>query len=157
MLGILNQGADMLSRGKWSDLFSGRLYNTSSPQKTTFTAQFISWCSKMLWPRLVHCSFILFLPGCPAFSGHQMGQGSQILTPPGGPLWRNQTWFPELIQLLSAAPWPIPLRTDLLSHVRGTIWHPWPELWSLHVWPLDGNLYSFPRVWLTLLWKLEPY
>ncbi len=26
------------------------------------------------------------------------------------------------------------------SQVNGTIWHPWPELWALHVWPLDGSL-----------------
>ncbi len=32
------------------------------------------------------------------------------------PLWRNQLWFSELSQLLTAAPWPIPLRRDLLSH-----------------------------------------
>ncbi len=32
-----------------------------------------------------------------------------------------------------AAPRPIPLRWDLLSQVNGTIWHPRPELWALHV------------------------
>ncbi|KAI2662127.1 putative J domain-containing protein C2E1P5.03 [Labeo rohita] len=58
-------------------------------------------------------------------------------------VFRNQTWFRELIQLLSAAPWPIPLRKDLLYRVRGMIWHPQPELWSLHVRPLDGSPYSF--------------
>lgn len=45
----------------------------------------------------------LFLEGarCPGPSpGHQMGQGSLALGPPGGPT--------ELIQLLSAAPSPIP-------------------------------------------------
>ncbi len=54
------------------------------------------------------------------------------------PLWRNQPWS-ELFQLLKAAPWPIPLRRDLLSQANGTIWHPRPELWALHVWPLDGR------------------
>lgn len=61
-------------------------------------------------------------------------------------LKRNQMWFPELIYLLSAAPWQIPLRTDLLSQARGMIYHPQPELWSLHVWHLNGNLYSSPQV-----------
>ncbi len=56
------------------------------------------------------------------------------------PLWRNQPWVPELFQLLTAAPWPIPLIQDLLSQAKGTIWHPRPELWALHVWPLDGSL-----------------
>ncbi len=53
------------------------------------------------------------------------------------PLWRNQHWFSELSQLLTAAPWPIPLRRDLLSQGNRTMWHPRPELWALHLWPLD--------------------
>ncbi len=56
------------------------------------------------------------------------------------PLWRNQPWVSELFQLLKAAPWLIPLRRDLLSQVNCTIWHPWPELWALHVWLLDRSL-----------------
>ncbi len=62
------------------------------------------------------------------------------------PLWRNQHWFAELCRLLTAAPWPIPLKRDLLSQANGTIWHPQPELWALHLWPLDGSLQTFPRV-----------
>ncbi len=58
------------------------------------------------------------------------------------PLWKNQSWVLGLFQLLKAAPWPIPLRRDLLSQSNGTIWHPRPELWALHVWPLDGSLSS---------------
>ncbi|KAI2663140.1 ORF V: Enzymatic polyprotein [Labeo rohita] len=50
------------------------------------------------------------------------------------PLWRTQPWFPELCQLLCAAPWPIPLRRDLLSQANGAIWHPQPNLWALHLW-----------------------
>ncbi len=34
-------------------------------------------------------------------------------------LWRNQHWFAELSRLLTAAPWPIPLRRDLLSQANG--------------------------------------
>ncbi|XP_016333453.1 uncharacterized protein LOC107681650 [Sinocyclocheilus anshuiensis] len=56
------------------------------------------------------------------------------------PLWRNQLWFSEMSQLLTAAPWPIPLRRDLLSQANMTIWHPQPKLWALHLWPLDGSL-----------------
>lgn len=52
--------------------------------------------------------------------------------------WRNQLCFPKMIRLLSAAPWPIRLRKDLISQAKGTIWHPRPELWSL--WPLNGSL-----------------
>ncbi len=58
------------------------------------------------------------------------------------PLWRNQPWALELFQLLKVAQWPIPLRRDLLSQENGTIWHPQPELWALHVWLLDRSLSS---------------
>ncbi len=36
-----------------------------------------------------------------------------------------------------APPWQIPLRKDLLTQRRGTLWHPRPDLWKLHVWSLD--------------------
>ena len=55
------------------------------------------------------------------------------------PYWPTRTWFSELILLATAPPWPIPLRKDLLSQGRGTLWHPRPDLWNLHVWLLDGT------------------
>ncbi len=55
------------------------------------------------------------------------------------PYWPTQTWFPELILLATAPPWRIPLRKNLLSQGLGTIWHPRPDLWNLHVWLLDGT------------------
>ena len=39
------------------------------------------------------------------------------------PYWHNCTWFPELVLLATAPPWPNPLRKDLL-----TLWHPRPDL-----------------------------
>ncbi len=56
-----------------------------------------------------------------------------------GPHWPTRTWFPELISLVTAPPWRISLRKDLLSQGLGTIWHPRPDLWNLHVWLLDGT------------------
>ncbi len=55
------------------------------------------------------------------------------------PFWPTRTWLPELILLATAPPWRIPLRKDLLSQGLGTIWHPRPDLWNLHVWLLDGT------------------
>ncbi len=59
------------------------------------------------------------------------------------PLWRNQPWVSELLKLLEAAPWPIPLRRDLLFQANGPLWHPRPELWALHVWPLNRSLLTY--------------
>ncbi len=56
------------------------------------------------------------------------------------PHWPTRTWFPKLISLATAPPWRIPLRKDLLSEGLGTLWHPHPDLWNLHVWLLDGTL-----------------
>lgn len=53
------------------------------------------------------------------------------------PYWPTRTWFPKLVLLLTAPPWPVPLRRDLLTQRWGTIWHPRPDLWKLHVWSLD--------------------
>ncbi|KAI2667386.1 hypothetical protein H4Q32_003854 [Labeo rohita] len=49
------------------------------------------------------------------------------------PYWPTQTWFANLMLLATAPPWKIPLRKDLLSQGMGTIWHPHPDLWNLHV------------------------
>ncbi len=70
-------------------------------------------------------------------------------------LWRNQHWFSELACLLTAAHWPIPLRWDLLSQANRTIWHPQPDLWALHLWPLDGSLQSSPRMCSILSLRLK--
>ncbi len=55
------------------------------------------------------------------------------------PYWPTRTWFPELMLLVTTPPWQIPLRKDLLTQRRGTLWHPRPDLWKLHVWSLDGT------------------
>ncbi|KAL0161496.1 hypothetical protein M9458_045221, partial [Cirrhinus mrigala] len=64
------------------------------------------------------------------------------------PYWPTRTWFAELMLLATAPSWKIPLRKDLLSQGMGTIWHPCPDLWNLHVWLLDGTRQTslaFPR------------
>ncbi len=55
------------------------------------------------------------------------------------PYWPSRTWFSELMLLMTAPPWPIPLRKDLLSQRRGSLWHSHPDLWKLHVWSLVGT------------------
>ncbi|KAL0187126.1 hypothetical protein M9458_018796, partial [Cirrhinus mrigala] len=44
----------------------------------------------------------------------------------------NRTWFLELLS--SIPPGHIPLRKNLLSQGKGTIWNPRPDLWNYHLW-----------------------
>ncbi len=78
-------------------------------------------------------------PSEPSRTDPVQGQGGRGASPLGAPYWPNRTWFPELMLLATAPPWQIPLRRDLLSQRGGTLWHPRPDLWNLHVWSLDGT------------------
>ncbi len=55
------------------------------------------------------------------------------------PYWPTRTWFPELMLLVTAPPWQIPLKKDLLTERWGILWHPRLDLWKLNVWSLDGT------------------
>ncbi len=63
--------------------------------------------------------------------------------------------------LASAPPWRILLRKDLLSQGRGTIWHPRPDLWNLHIWSLDATRRNSrdlsPAVVNTIIQARAPY
>ncbi|KAL0152765.1 hypothetical protein M9458_052488 [Cirrhinus mrigala] len=65
-------------------------------------------------------------PHCTNPVQSQRGQGTDSLD---GPLLAPQ----NLVLLASAPPWRISLRKDLLSQGKGTIWHPRPDLWNLHL------------------------
>ncbi len=126
------------------------------PLETTVTAQLIFFkavgCTDT---RLAQHPSVCLSSDCPATPGYQANQGNKMLSSHSDPLWRTQVWFPEMIQLLSTAPWSIPLRRDLLSKVQGKIWHPQPELLGLHVWPLNGTLVNSRRESLIQLKRLE--
>ncbi len=66
----------------------------------------------------------------------QERQGEGLVS---GSILEDRTWFPELMLFATAPPWSIPLWKDLLSQIWGTLWHPCPYLWKLHVWSLDGT------------------
>ncbi len=79
------------------------------------------------WPNLLLYAFppIVLIPKVVRWIREQ---GRKVLLV--APLLENQPWLSELTQLLVAAPWPVPLRRDLLSQANGTIWHPRPELFT---------------------------
>ncbi len=98
------------------------------------------------WPLVGHAC-----PGSREYraGGQQIAQSRALAAGwsiPAGCAHLDPDLISELIFLATAPPWLIPLRKDLLSQGLGTIWHPRPDLWNLHVWLLDGtwHLNSLP-------------
>ena len=56
------------------------------------------------------------------------------------PRWPSKHWLAEIIQLLAGEPWPLPIRSDLLSQAYGEIYHPHPDRLALWVWPVRGGI-----------------
>ncbi len=79
----------------------------------------------MRWPTTGQTSSFMFSPDRPDPAGNQANQGTEAQSSVSGPALEE----PSLV--LTAAPWPITLRRDLLSQANGTIWHPQPELWAV--------------------------
>ncbi|KAI2663788.1 ORF V: Enzymatic polyprotein [Labeo rohita] len=147
--GKLNQGADMLSRsnvpsGEWMlhpqtvqkiwEVFGKAEVDLFASKDNSHCLIYFSKERDALahdWPNLL---LYAFPPTSliPQILKRVREQRHKLLLV--APLWRTQPWFPELCQLLCAAPWPIPLRRDLLSQANGAIWHPQPNLWALHLW-----------------------
>ncbi len=121
--GILNQGAvtslqrSGYSTHRWfrkSGRSLARQRSTSSPQKTTLTAQFTFQIARMHWPTIGPTSSCMVFPSIvliPQEIRRIRDHKRRVLLV--APLWRNQLWFSELSQLLTAAPWSIPLSQDL--------------------------------------------
>lgn len=158
--GVQNVGADMLSRGntplgEWSlnpqtvsliwKVFGEAEIDLFASKSNTHCKLFFSKNRDALahvWPNRPLYAFppVSMIPqvikrvresGCPV-----------LLV---APLWKTRPWFPELVQLSDTSPWPVPLRKDLLTQANGTLWHPRPDLWALHVWPLNGYRRPFLR------------
>ncbi|XP_076603674.1 uncharacterized protein LOC143330800 [Chaetodon auriga] len=56
------------------------------------------------------------------------------------PRWPTKLWYAEMISLLAASPWQLPLRRDLFYQVGGEVIHQRPELWRLHAYLLRGPI-----------------
>ncbi len=154
--GVFNRAADELSRaalpGEWRlhpqavQLIWGRFgaaqVDLFASPETTHCQEFYSLTEATLgtdalahsWPRDLHKYAFPPLAQTPCKIREDEEQVLLV-----APYWPNRTWFPDLMLLATAPPWPIPLRKDLLSQRRGTLWHPRPDLWKLHVWSLDGT------------------
>ncbi len=165
VLGKMNQGADMLSRNnvsseEWTlhpfavqrilEVFGRARVDLFASEDNSHCPIFFTRCTDALAHEWPSPALYAFPPSHSATAGTQASRKQRFKMILIAPLWRNQPWVFELFQLLKAAPWPIPLRRDLLSQANGTIWHPWPELWALHLWLLNGSLFLPERVLNTM-------
>ena len=55
------------------------------------------------------------------------------------PLWPQQTWFSEVLQLLVSAPIRLPLFPRLLTQAKGKFQHQNLPALNLHAWELSNN------------------
>ncbi len=144
--GLLNRGADMLSRrripqGEWRlhpesvqmiwNLYGKAKVDLFATSENAHCPLFFSLSHSPLKGDALTAHW----PAARLYAFPPIKISSVILIAPN---WPNQPWFPDLTELLIAPPWPIPIRRDMLSQADGSVWHPNPELWSLHVWLLQG-------------------
>ncbi|KAL0177284.1 hypothetical protein M9458_026178, partial [Cirrhinus mrigala] len=116
VLDRLNKGADMLSRSKmiW-EIFGKAEVDLFASEDNSHCLIFYSKDRDALaydWPYLLLYAFPLIIPDP---TGNQANRGASTQGSLGDPLWKNQHWLSELTQRLVAAPWPNPLRQNLLS------------------------------------------
>lgn len=72
-------------------------------------------------------------PGSSAPSGHQTNQGGQALGLSSGPTLVEPTLVPRDGAAALSSPLVNPCEEELPFPGKGTIWHPQPKLWSLHL------------------------
>ncbi|XP_066532897.1 uncharacterized protein [Hoplias malabaricus] len=89
------------------------------------------------WPRALLYAFPPF-PLLPALLDRVRWENHRVLLV--APQWPYQPWFPLLLSLVQGTPWELPSHTDLLSQLRGQVWHPQPERRRLWLWPLGPPL-----------------
>lgn len=156
--GALNQAADLLSRccpppGEWRlhpEVVTSLWARFGVAQADLFASRATTHCQ--MWFSLSYPCGPL---GFDALS-HEWPEGLLFAFPPipliplvlnrislgshrvllVAPRWPARHWFPALLRLVHGQPWPLPVRSDLLSQVRGQIWHPNPAVLQLWAWPL---------------------
>ncbi|XP_073677299.1 uncharacterized protein [Garra rufa] len=158
--GIMNTGADLLSRGnprygEWTlhpqvvgqlwkrfgraavDLFASH-ENNRCPLFFSLARDGAPMGVDALaypWPNVLLYAFPPLSLIIPTLRRVKQYGHSVILIAPN---WPGKLWLTEITQLLVDQPWPLPLRRDLLSQARGEIFHPAPDKVALWAWPVKG-------------------
>ena len=66
------------------------------------------------------------------------------------PLWPQQAWFSEVLQLLVSAPVRLPLFPNLLTQAKGKFQHQNLPALNLHAWELSNNQLEIKNLRKTL-------
>ena len=66
------------------------------------------------------------------------------------PLWPQQAWFSEVLQLLVSAPVRLPLFPNLLTQAKGKFQHQNLPALNLHAWELSSNQLEIEKFRKTL-------
>ncbi len=100
--------------------------------------------STLDWPNLF---LYAFLPIALIQQVIRTNQGTEAQSSISGPTLEEPALVCRAVSAALCSPVANPLRRDLLSQANRTIWQPQPELWALHLWPLERSLKTFPRVY----------
>ena len=155
--GLLNTGADLLSRGRylyaaWSlnQAVASQIWQRfGRPRVDLFASEENSKCPLFFsiagsaplgldalahrWPQGLLYAFPPLSLILPTLERVRTQSLSMILVAPGWGCWRS-----DIVPLLFDRPWRLPLRRDLLSQAGGEIFHPRPEDLDLWAWPVRG-------------------
>ncbi|XP_034567334.1 uncharacterized protein LOC117832353 [Notolabrus celidotus] len=159
--GVLNRGADLLSRGNplygertlhpqvveqiWQrygraavDLFASR-ENAQCPLYFSLSEVNASLGMDALahpWPDVLLYAFPPLSLISPTLARVRQQSLSLILI---APQWTLKHWVAEITQILADEPWPLPIRRDILTQAHGEIYHPHPDRIALWAWPVRGG------------------
>ncbi|KAI7811506.1 reverse transcriptase/ribonuclease H/putative methyltransferase [Triplophysa rosa] len=150
--GILNRGADLLSRGnhlygEWKlhpQVVSQIWHRCGQAAVDLFASQENAQCPLYFSLTDGNAPLDVLLYAFPPLSlisptlARVREQGLLLILIV--PRWPSKPWVAEIIQLLAGQPWPLPLRRDLLSQAGGEIYHPHPDNIALWAWPVRGGI-----------------
>ena len=90
----------------------------------------------MNWNNLHAYAFPPAMPISPVLNKIRQSQCRIVLI---APLWPQQAWFSEVLQLLVSAPVHLPLLPKLLTQAKGKFQHQNLPALNLHAWVLSSN------------------
>ncbi|KAI7792053.1 reverse transcriptase/ribonuclease H/putative methyltransferase, partial [Triplophysa rosa] len=150
--GILNRGADLLSRGnplygEWKlhpQVVSQIWQRCGQAAIDLFVSQENAQCPLYFSLTDGNAPLGILLYAFPPLSlisptlARVRKQGLSLILI--APRWPSKPWVAEMVQLLACQPWPLPPWRDFLTQAGGEIYHPYPDRIALWAWPVRGGI-----------------